>query len=85
MAEDGPYRYRVEILDALLVHGVRPTAQTRPELVHEFVRDLYRHEIRRLRARLLRGEFPRREYAGRVVELRRRYWITSRRPSEWVE
>jgi hypothetical protein len=84
VGDDG-YRYRAEILEALLGHGVRPTARTRPEVVHEFVRDLYRHEIRRLRERLLRNEFPRREYAGRVVELRKRYWITSRRPAEWIE
>jgi hypothetical protein len=82
---DGGYRYRPEILEALLAHGVRPTPRTQPELVHEFVRDLYRHEIRRLRERLLRNEFPRREYASHVVALRLRYWITSRRPSEWVE
>lgn len=85
MGEGDGYRYRADILDALLTHGVRPTAQTPPALVHEFVRDLYRHEIRRLRERLLRNEFPRREYAARVVDLRKRYWITSRRPAEWVE
>jgi hypothetical protein len=79
------YRYRPEILEALLTYGVRPTPRTAPELVHEFVRDLYRVEIRRLRARLLRGEFPRREYASRVIDLRRRYWVTSKRPAEWVE
>ncbi len=82
---EGPYRYRPDVLDALAGHGVRPTARTPPALVHEFVRDLYRVEIRRLRARLLRAEFPKREYAGRVVELRRRYWVTSLRPAEWVE
>lgn len=81
----GPYRYRAEILDALAAHGVRPTPQTPPALVHEFVRDLYRVEIRRLRARLLHGDFPKREYAGRVIDLRRRYWVTSLRPAEWVE
>jgi hypothetical protein len=79
------YQYRPEILAALLGHGVRPTVHTPPALVHEFVRDLYRHEIRRLREQLLRNEFPRREYAARVVDLRKRYWVTSRRPAEWVE
>jgi hypothetical protein len=80
-----PYRYRADILDALAAHGVCPTPHTAPELVHEFVRDLYRFEIRRLRGRLLQGEFPRREYAGRVIELRKRYWITAQRAVEWVE
>ena len=85
MSDGESYHYRAEILDALLAHGVRPRAHTPPALVHEFVRDLYRHEIRRLRERLLRNEFPRHEYAGRVIELRKRYWITSRRPAEWIE
>ena len=67
------YRYRMDVLDALAVHGVRPTAATPPEMVHEFVSDLYRYEIRRLRARLLAGEFPKTEYLGRVVQLRMRY------------
>jgi len=78
------YRYKPEILTALLEHGVRPCGTTRPELVHEFVRDLYRHEIRRLRERLLRGDFPRNQYAEKVIELRRRYWVTSVRAGEWT-
>lgn len=73
------------MLAALLEYGVRPHAGTRPELVHEFVSDLYRHQLRRLRERLLRGEFPKREYADRVVALRRRYPIISLRPQEWLE
>lgn len=87
MADSGPppYRYRADVLEELLRHGVRPTRHTRPELVHEFVRDLYRIEIRRLRERLLRREFPRSEYADRVVRLRRKYPLTSLRPREWLE
>ena len=80
----GDYTYRPEILAALLQHGARPTASTRPELVHEFVSDLYRHELCRLRDRLLRKEFPKHEYVGRIVELRERYRIISMRPGEWV-
>ena len=77
--------YRRDVLDDLLRHGVRPTSETPPELVHEFVSDLYRYEIRRLRQRLLDDEFPKREYFSRVVELRKRYRLISMRPSEWVE
>lgn len=68
-----PYAYRPEVLDTLLSHGFRPTPDTPPDFVRESLSGLYRHEIRRLRARLLRKEFPRREYAGRVDALRRRY------------
>lgn len=79
------YRYRPDVLEALSYYGVQPTPTTRPELVHGFVSDLYRFEIRRLRERLLRNEFPRREYAGKVIELRLRYKVISLRPPEWVE
>ena len=46
-----PYIYRAEVLEQLWAHGVRPTENTRPELAHELVSDLYRFEIRRLRDR----------------------------------
>jgi hypothetical protein len=79
------YAYRAAILDELLRHGARPVSTTRPEIVHEFVSDLYRHELRRLRDRLLAKEFPKQEYFGRVVELRKRYRVISMRPVEWLE
>ena len=70
--------------EALLGHGVRPTAQTRPELVREFVRDVYRHELRQLRARLLRNEFPKHEYAARVSEVRNRYRVLALGARQWL-
>jgi len=79
------FRYRADVLDALWGHGVHPTERTPPAKVHEFVSDLYRYEIRRLRSRLLQKTFPKREYFGRVVQLRQRYRIISMRPEEWVE
>lgn len=82
---EGSYGYRPEVLEALRGHGVAPTGATRPELVHEFVSDLYRYQIRRLRDRLLAGEFPRKEYAGRVIALRMRYRVISMRATEWLE
>jgi hypothetical protein len=65
--------YRADILEALLVHGVRPSPSTPPTLVRDYVRDLYKYEIRRLRERYVRGEFPKREYSERVDALRRSY------------
>ena len=82
---EGPFRYRPAVLAALLTHGVAPTPSTRPELVHEFVSDLYRFEIRRLRDRHLAGEFPRKDYASHVVTLRLRYRVISMRAPEWLE
>jgi len=78
------YRYRPQVLKALAAHGVRPTPATRPELVHEFVSDLYRFELRRLRARQVRGEIPRQAYSGHVVALRRRYLLVSVPLRHWT-
>jgi hypothetical protein len=78
-------RYRPIVLEQLLVHGVRPTEETSPELVRAFVRDLYKYEIRCLRERYLSGAFPKIEYAGRVDDLRRRYPVLALQPREFLE
>jgi hypothetical protein len=79
------YRYHAWVLDALARHGVLPGSGTSPELLHEFVNDLYRYELRRLRASLLAGAFPKTEYYGRVVALRRRYPLLSLKPRQWLD
>jgi len=79
------YRYRRDVLEKLDAHGGRPNPGTPPELVREFVNDLYRYEIRRLRERLLRGEFPKDTYFDRVVSLRNKYSVLALRPAEFVE
>lgn len=78
------FRYRRQVLDELATHGVRPTPRTRPELVHEYVNDLYRYELRRLRGRLVRGEVAKSDYAGLVVELRRKYMLVSVPLRHWT-
>jgi hypothetical protein len=78
------YLYRPAVLEALLRHGVRPTERTPPTLVRGFINDLYRFELRRLRARLLRGDFPKRDYSARVVDLRRRYQLLSLPDALWL-
>jgi hypothetical protein len=79
------YAYRQDILDQLAGHGVRPSDRTPPELVHEFVSDLYRYELRRLRGRLLDKHFPKPEYYARVVAVRNRYRVIALKPHEWLE
>ena len=79
------YTYRVDVLEALWRHGIQPTPRTDPELARNFVRDLYKYEIRQLRERYLRKEFPKTEYAARVDALRRRYPVLARVPREFVE
>jgi hypothetical protein len=78
------FKYRADILEALWAHGVQPTETTPPQLVHGFVSDLYRYEIRKLRNRVVRKEFPKVEYFDRVVALRRRYRVIAMRPDEWL-
>ena len=79
------YRYRADVLEQLWTHGIQPTGVTPPELIHEFVSDLYRYELRRLRARLVRGEIPKVGYYDRVVELRIKYPLVSLKPQQWLE
>lgn len=82
---DGPFRYRTDVLDRLLQHGVRPTDRTPPELARNFVRDLYKYEIRRLRERYMRHEFPKQEYSDRVDALRRSYPVLAWPAHLWIE
>ena len=82
---DSPRCYRADILEQLWRHGIQPKPETRPELVRDFVRDLYRYEIRRLRERYLKREFPKSEYSGRVDQLRREYPVLALRAREWLQ
>ena len=77
--------YRLDVLRELERHGVRPTPETPPQLVRDYVRDLYKYEIRQLRERMLREEFPRGEYYGRVDALRRQYPVLALLPRQFVE
>ncbi|HEY7169278.1 MAG TPA: hypothetical protein VH417_00450 [Vicinamibacterales bacterium] len=79
------YRYRPEVLEALERHGVRPTPHTPPERVRDYVRDLYKYEIRRLRERYLRQEFSKDEYWHRVDALRRQYPVLALLPRQMIE
>ena len=65
-------------------HGLAPGPQTRPEVVRDALSDLYRYEIRRLKRRLLAGEFPKADYLDHVIELRRQYWLLSVPVVRWV-
>lgn len=78
------YHYKGDVLEQLSRHGVVPRPTTSPELVHEYVSDLYRFELRRLRDRLVRGEIQKAGYYDRVVQLRRKYPLVSLKPREWV-
>ena len=71
------YKYHPKVLEELSTHGVSPTPTTPPELVHEFVSDLYRFELRRLKRRQVSGEIAKEDYSAHVVSLRRKYILIS--------
>ena len=78
------YEYAPEALDVLAGHGLRPNPETSPAAVREALSDLYRYEIRRLKRRLLAGEFPKDDYSPRVIDLRRQYWLLSIPVHHWA-
>ena len=78
------YTYHPRILEELAGFGLRPRASTPPSLAKEFVNDLYRHELRRLRKRLRTREIPKEGYADRVVALRKEYFLLSIRLDLWA-
>lgn len=78
------YAYHERIMTELARHGLKPLPSTSPQQLRDAVRDLYKYEIRRLRSDLLARRFPRQEYAGHVVELRKRYWLLSVPTELWT-
>jgi hypothetical protein len=85
MHEAGPFTYKADVLRELARHGVQPTSHTPPQVVRDYVRDLYKYEIRRLRDRYLRREFPKVEYSHRVDLLRREYPVLALLPRQFLE
>ena len=83
-AATGPFVYHPEILEELARHGLKPLPSTSPQQLRDAVRDLYKYEIKRLRADHLAGLIARRDYAGSVVELRKRYWLLSIPMPRWT-
>jgi hypothetical protein len=78
-------RYKPHVLEALATHGLRPGPHTPPSRLRDQIHDVYLFEIRALRDRCKAGEFPRRELAARVVELRKRYLLLSLPVEDWVD
>jgi len=78
------YEYAPEALEVLAGHGLAPGPATRPDVVRGALSDLYRYEIRRLKRRLLAGEFDKERYLDLVIELRRQYWLLSVPVVRWV-
>ncbi|MFN7979937.1 MAG: hypothetical protein U0P30_17530 [Vicinamibacterales bacterium] len=77
-------RYHPEILEALVGHGLVPSAETTPARLREAINDLYRYEIRRLRDRCRAGEFPVAALSTHVRALRTRYLLLSIPVDRWT-
>ena len=78
------YVYHPTVLKELGRFGLCPKPTTPPALAKAFVNDLYRHELRTLRTRLVDREIPKQGYADRVVELRKKYFLLSIRLDLWT-
>ena len=78
-------RYKPDVIDELLRHGLRPGPGTTADALREQIHDLYIIEIRNLRDRCRAGEFPPSELAAHVVELRKRYLLLSIPVVQWME
>jgi hypothetical protein len=78
------YRYKPEILELLAMHGVVPKPTTPPEVARGVVNDIYRYELRLLRDRYLVGEFSKKDYFDKVVEVRNRYPVMAFLTRNWT-
>ena len=81
--------YRPEVLAFLEAMGIRPKPSTAPEVVRELVNDLYRLELKRLRAEirareLEQGRQLRGEYSEVVTALRESYPALAEPARRWV-
>jgi len=85
LAGDRPsYRYRPDVLAELWKYGIRPAEHTPPALARGFLNELYKYELRKLRDRYMRGEFPKGEYHKLVIEIRDKYPVLALTPRQWI-
>jgi hypothetical protein len=79
------YRYKPGILAQLANHGVVPKPTTPPTTARSVVNDIYRYELRLLRDRYLVGEFSKKDYYDKVVEIRNRYPVMGVLTRNWID
>jgi hypothetical protein len=79
------FKYRDIVLAELYRYGVKPRPDTPPDMVREFINDLYVIEIRALRDQVRAGVIRKQDLASRVKELRKRYFLLSVPIQEWTE
>ena len=77
--------YKATVLSELARHGIKPDGEVTAEFIHEYLNDLYRYEIRRLKQQLQAGLFPKSDYSAHVNRLRERYPLLSLPIRFWTE
>ena len=77
--------YKANVLSELARHGIKPDAEAAPQLINDFLNDLYRYEIRRLKGQMKAGLIPRDDYSEHVTRLRERYPLLSLPIRFWTE
>jgi len=85
-----PIRYRQAVAAVLLGHGARPSVNTQPRLVYQFLRAVYTFEIRERKARRRElerffGAQPVADYERQIEELRAKYHLLRRPLEAWIE
>jgi hypothetical protein len=78
-------RLRPSVREALARHGLAADESDTPAPLKERLNDLYREDVRRLRARQRSGEIPLRDYASHAQALKERYPLLGLPLDLWVE
>jgi hypothetical protein len=84
VADRPVFKYRDDVLAECRKYGVFPTEHTPPELARGFLNELYKFELRKLRARYMRKEFLKQEYHRHVIVIRDKYPVLALTPSQWL-
>ena len=79
------FTYKAAVLSELAKHGIKADAEAAPELIHDYLNDLYRYEIRRLKEQMRGGLIQRNDYSVHVTRLRERYPLLSLLIQFWTE
>jgi len=77
------YLYPPELIEGLALIGVSCSPDAPPAETRDAADDLYKAELRALRARLIAGEFERPRYVELIIELRKKFWVLTLPLSAW--
>jgi hypothetical protein len=76
---------RPAVREELRRHGIESGPSDTPAALRERLNERYLEEVRKLRARQVQGEIPRRDYAGHVTALKERFPLLGLPLDRWGE